>query len=81
MMVPHQAMKLLLQDDRFLAVRHTIAQYPLTVEIEYEEDVSSMVDLGTWHIQKNEQSVQDAYYTIAVDPNAGFRYLNKKHRS
>jgi hypothetical protein len=41
----------LVSDERFLGVRHTIAAYPCTIEQEYEEDISSLIDLGKWHIQ------------------------------
>jgi hypothetical protein len=67
----------LLTDERFMAVRHTIAAYPTTIEIEYEEDLSSILDLGRWQIQGNEQSVENTYYHITIDSSAGFRYLNK----
>ena len=67
----------LVTDDRFLAVKHDIAAYPVTVEQEYEEDVTSLIDLDTWVIQQQEQSVQNSYYHLAIDKNAGFRYLNK----
>lgn len=64
-------------DERFLAVKHTIAAYPQTIETEYEEDVSSNVDLGSWDIQEKEQAIQNSYYHLVIDTNAGFRYQNK----
>jgi len=67
----------LVTDERFLGVRHTIASYPTTIEMEYEEDISSMLDIGKWAIQDDEQSVQNAFYHIQIDNTAGFRYLNK----
>jgi hypothetical protein len=67
----------LVSDERFLGVRHTIAAYPCTIEQEYEEDISSLIDLGKWHIQDDEQAVQNASYHIQISSDAGLRYLNK----
>lgn len=67
----------LVTDERFLGVRHTIASYPATVETEYEEEITSLVDLGGWEIQDNEQSVQNAYVHLQIANDAGFRYLEK----
>jgi hypothetical protein len=67
----------IVSDDRFLGVKHTIAAYPVTIEKEYEEDITSLVDLGTWNIQNNEQSVQQAYYHLLIDSADDFRYQNK----
>jgi Domain of Unknown Function with PDB structure (DUF3857)/Transglutaminase-like superfamily len=67
----------LVSDERFLAVKQTIATYPITIEQEYEEDITSLLDLGSWDIQKDEQAVQNASYHISIDATAGFRYMNK----
>ncbi|MCR8557545.1 DUF3857 domain-containing protein [Mucilaginibacter sp. BJC16-A38] len=67
----------LVSDERFLGVRHTIASYPCTIEQEYEEDISSSLDLGRWYMQGNEQAVQNASYHIQINNDAGFRYLNR----
>jgi hypothetical protein len=67
----------LISDERVLAVKHTVVSYPTTIEIEYEENISSAFDLNSWDIQGNEQSVQNEYCHISIDANAGFRYLNK----
>ncbi len=67
----------LVSDDRFLAMKHTIVSYPVTIEKEYEIDLSSLLNIGTWVIQENEQSVQNSYYHVLIDNNAGFRYQNK----
>ena len=65
-------------DERFLAVKHTIASYPVTIEMEYEEDINSFISLESWRIQdKVEQSVQNAMYEVIVDPSVGFRYENE----
>jgi hypothetical protein len=62
-------------DERFLAVKHTIATYPQTIETEYEEDVSSFISLDSWQIQnKTEKSIQKSVYVIRVNPSVGFRY-------
>src|ERR1700748_396223 len=34
----------LVTDERFLAVRHTVASFPTTIEYEFEEDNSSLLD-------------------------------------
>ncbi len=67
----------LVSDDRFLFVKHTIVSYPITIEVEFEYDITSIIDLGQWAIQENEQSIQNSNYQLIIDKNAGFRYLNK----
>ncbi|MEO3405912.1 DUF3857 domain-containing transglutaminase family protein [Mucilaginibacter sp. CAU 1740] len=64
-------------DDRVLLVEHTISIYPTTIEIIYETDRNSYLDLGEWNIQTRERSVQNADYTFFVNPAVGFRYMNK----
>jgi hypothetical protein len=67
----------LVNDERFLGLKHTVVNYPETIEIEYEENITSLIDLGKWLIQEPEQSVQNAYYHISIDSTTGFRYLNR----
>lgn len=68
----------LVTDDRFLGLRHSIAKYPETIEVEYEEDISSYITLPSWYIQERlEQSVQDAFIKITVDPALEFKYETK----
>jgi len=65
-------------DERFLALRHTVASYPITIETEYEEDKSSFINLGGWAIQDYvEQAIQQAVCTVIVNPAVGFRYLKE----
>jgi hypothetical protein len=67
----------LVTDDRVLEIAHTIASYPTTVELIYERDDNSSIDLGGWYIQEPEQSVQNSSCRFFIGPDAGFRYLNK----
>lgn len=67
----------LVTDERLLGVKHNIAAYPITLEISYEENVTSLVSLGSWQIQDNEQAIQYSSYKVLVDDAANFRYLNK----
>jgi len=65
-------------NERFLALRHTIASYPITIETSYEETINSFISLDNWQIQSYpEQSVQNANYSVTVNPLAGFRYKNE----
>lgn len=64
-------------DDRFLGLRHTIANYPTTIEVSYEENLSSFITLDDWHIQALEQSVQHETYKVSAKHNMGFRYKYK----
>ncbi|GAB3909830.1 DUF3857 domain-containing protein [Mucilaginibacter boryungensis] len=62
-------------DDRLLAVQHAIASYPTTIEVSYEEDISSFTDLGAWMIRpKAEVAIEAAYCKVTVNPTVGFRY-------
>jgi hypothetical protein len=64
-------------DERFLGVKHTISSYPQTIETEYEEDVTSSINLDEWEVQKDQQSVEYESCEITVDTSAGFRYHDK----
>ncbi|MBS1532074.1 MAG: DUF3857 domain-containing protein [Bacteroidetes bacterium] len=66
----------LISDDRILELRHAVAKYPETIEVEYEEDMTSNVGIGSWLIQQNQQAVQNSSYQITIDKNAGFKYFN-----
>jgi hypothetical protein len=64
-------------NERFLAVRHAIASYPITIEKIYEEDESSFIGLDTWYIQNQvEQSAQLLSYKISYNPAIGLRFKN-----
>jgi len=67
----------LVTDDKVLVIRHVVASYPSTIEIICEIDNNSFIDLGNWHIQKEEQSIQNSAYHLTINSNSGFRYLNK----
>jgi hypothetical protein len=78
-MYDHTALsgEILVSDDRMMSIGHTIANYPETVEIIYELDVNSLINLLPWYIQDTDQSVQNAYYQLSIASDAGFRYFNK----
>ncbi|HTD98771.1 MAG TPA: DUF3857 domain-containing protein [Mucilaginibacter sp.] len=68
----------LVSDERFLALKHTIANYPATIEIEYEESLTSFITPDDWDIQDHlEQSVQNSTYKVLADPSVGFKYKCK----
>ena len=67
----------IITDDRVLELGHPIVNYPTSIEISFELDQSSLIGLGEWHIQDEEQSVQNSYYTLSIKSDAGFRYLCK----
>ncbi|MDO3627025.1 DUF3857 domain-containing transglutaminase family protein [Mucilaginibacter sp. BT774] len=68
----------LVSDDRFLGLKHTVSRYPETIEVSYEEDLNSYIDLPSWYIQeKREQSAQEEHYKIWCEPAAGLRYKSK----
>jgi len=67
----------LLTDERFLGLKHSVASYPCTFECSYEEDLTSTIDLNSWYMQHEEQSVQNEIYSIIVDKSVGLRFTNK----
>lgn len=67
----------LVSDDRFLGLKHMVSAYPETIEVSSEEDITSSIDLGSWLIQKEEQSVQNSYYHITISNDAGFRFQDR----
>ncbi|MFB9841948.1 DUF3857 domain-containing protein [Mucilaginibacter ginsenosidivorans] len=67
----------LVNDERFLGLKHSVADYPETIEVEYEEIKTSLIDLGQWWIQGDQQSIQNEFYTISINSDAGFRYFNR----
>ncbi|MBK0379757.1 DUF3857 domain-containing transglutaminase family protein [Mucilaginibacter segetis] len=64
-------------DDRLLALGHTIASYPTTIEVIYETGINSYLDLGHWYMQQPERAVQYEEYTVLANPAIGFRFKNK----
>lgn len=65
-------------NERFLAVKHNIGMYPITIEIAYEESLNSFINLDSWRIQNHfDQAVQNATCLITVDPSLGLRYKNE----
>lgn len=67
----------LVTDDRLMTIGHSVAAYPTTVEMIYEIDENSLIDIDSWRIQEQEQSIQNSFYHMAIGNDAGFRYLNK----
>jgi len=64
-------------DERFLGLKHTVASYPTTIEVEYEEDINSFISLDDWRLQGIEQAVQHETYSVSAKPDIGFRYKGK----
>ena len=70
----------LVTDERFLYLKHSVAKYPETIEIEYEENVSSTVGIDEWRIQGDEQSVQNSYCHISIRGDVqGSKCLNETY--
>jgi hypothetical protein len=67
----------LVTDDRVQDLSHTIASYPTTVEMIYEIDHNSLIGIGQWVIQDDEQSIQNAECRVFISSGAGFRYRTK----
>jgi hypothetical protein len=67
----------MMTDEHVLGVRHVVSSYPTTIEVEYEEDLSSFISLDDWKIQALEQSVQNETYKVLARPEIGFRYDDK----
>lgn len=68
----------LVSDERFYGLQHTVSKYPETIELNYEEDLNSYIDLPEWYIQqKTEQSVQEEHYKIICDPALGLKYKSR----
>jgi hypothetical protein len=67
----------IITDDRVLVAGHTVANYPTTVEMIYEIEQSSLIGIGQWDVQEDEQSIQNSYCRVSIDSTAGFRYLNR----
>jgi hypothetical protein len=65
-------------DDRMLAVRHVVSSYPTTVDLEYEEDITSSLSLESWYIQPSYRvAIQKSRCHVAAAPALNFRYKNK----
>ncbi len=64
-------------NERFMAQKHPIVSYPVTIEVEYEETLNSFISLDSWRIQDRvEQAVQNASYKISCNPSVGLRFKN-----
>jgi len=66
--------EMLVTDERYLLIKHTVATYPLTIEKEYEEDRNSFIDLGQWYTQLTGQAIQHSVIKVIAEPSIGFRY-------
>lgn len=64
-------------DDRMLIASHSIASYPITVEIKYELTLNGFLDLSDWLIQPAETSIMSSSYNVTINPSLGFRFLAK----
>jgi len=65
----------IITDERLMAMQHTIPTYPTTVEISYEENITSYTNLNPWIIRDDaEVAVQNAICTVNINPAVGFRY-------
>ncbi|MDB5127809.1 DUF3857 domain-containing transglutaminase family protein [Mucilaginibacter sp.] len=67
----------IITDERLMFIGHTIATYPSTVEVTYETNYRSSINIDSWDIQDTEQSIQDSYCYLSIKTGSGFRYLNK----
>jgi len=64
-------------DERFLQLEYAVATYPTTIDISYEETLSSFISMDDWDIQHIEQSVQQETYKVSAKPEIGFRFKYK----
>jgi hypothetical protein len=67
----------IITDDRYLNIAHSIASYPTTVEITFEVNKNSYLNLGGWTPQSPEESTQNSICSVTVAPGMGFRYNNR----
>ncbi|RYD94300.1 MAG: DUF3857 domain-containing protein, partial [Sphingobacteriales bacterium] len=67
----------IITDSRILALGHDIAAYPTSIEVIYETDANSYLDLGSWDIQDEDKAVQYSAYVVNANPSLGFRYKSK----
>ncbi|HVS92258.1 MAG TPA: DUF3857 and transglutaminase domain-containing protein [Mucilaginibacter sp.] len=67
----------LVTDDKIMIIGHKIEEYPVTVELIYEIDDNSLINIGSWTIEEPEQSVQNNVCHLSVARDAGFRFLNE----
>jgi hypothetical protein len=61
-------------DDRVMQLRHAIASYPITLEFKFEYMLDNYLSLPSWYLQEEDNTVQQAYCRIKVNPSLGFRY-------
>jgi hypothetical protein len=66
----------IITDSRLLALSHTVASYPATIEVTFETSTNSYLDLGQWQYQEPEKAVQYSEYSVLAAPESGFRYKN-----
>ncbi|MES2265232.1 MAG: DUF3857 domain-containing transglutaminase family protein [Bacteroidota bacterium] len=67
----------IITDERLMAISHNIATYPSTIEITYETNYRSSINIDSWYIQGEDQAIQDSYCHVAIKTGSGFRYLTK----
>lgn len=67
----------IITDQRIKAISHTVASYPLTIEMIFELEDDGILSYGSWQLQEAERSVQYSSCTFIVNPAAGLRYNNR----
>lgn len=67
----------LFTDERILLAAHTIASYPVTIEMIYDEDLSSFLQNAWYVADADNVSVQNSTCKVTVNPEIGFRYKSE----
>ncbi|MCD8740899.1 DUF3857 domain-containing protein [Mucilaginibacter roseus] len=67
----------IITDERLKAISHTVAAYPVTVEMIFETEDDGGLSYGSWYLQSSERSVQYSSCSLVISPTAGLRYYNR----
>jgi len=66
-----------LSDVRIKVLELPYSTFPYTIEVEYEQTYTGLLNLPDWRPQNFGQSVESARFTLIDRQNSGVRYFNK----
>ncbi|MCC8408441.1 DUF3857 and transglutaminase domain-containing protein [Mucilaginibacter sp. UR6-1] len=67
----------IITDGRIKAISHTVASYPVTIEMIFEMEDNGTLSYGSWYLQEAERAVQYSSCTFIVNPAAGLRHISR----
>jgi len=66
----------ILTDNRILLLKHSIARYPVTMDLQITYNFNGYTGITSWDILKPGESIQYSALKVSILPDVGLRYKN-----